>query len=105
MGCDDENNNCACNWDNGDCCADSGDKSQFDHCKDCKCLNPTYEPKNATQKKTKTTKSAKLSSGKAMATATMRTIIAVVNGMVVTAARQKTTKKAPSSSSVRNVFV
>merc|ERR1712032_79303 len=57
--CDDENNNCACNWDNGDCCADSGDKSQFDHCKDCKCLNPTYEPKKCDPKKDKNDKKCK----------------------------------------------
>ena len=35
--CDDENNHCGCNWDEGDCCGTSGIKEQFDFCKDCKC--------------------------------------------------------------------
>merc|ERR1712037_1033008 len=38
--CDDENNNCGCNWDNGDCCEKSGDKFQYSYCKACKCLDP-----------------------------------------------------------------
>merc|ERR1739848_516333 len=38
--CDDENNNCGCNWDNGDCCGKSGDNLQFAYCKACKCLDP-----------------------------------------------------------------
>merc|ERR1712032_1231384 len=33
--CDDENNNCGCNWDNGDCCGKSKDKYQFSYCKKC----------------------------------------------------------------------
>merc|ERR1712051_211445 len=39
--CDDENNNCGCDWDNGDCCGSSGDKLQFKYCKTCKCLDPS----------------------------------------------------------------
>jgi len=39
--CDDDNNNCACNWDKGDCCGTSGDNRQFDYCKTCQCLDPT----------------------------------------------------------------
>merc|ERR1712048_1084916 len=35
--CDDQNNNCGCNWDNGDCCGKSNDKYQFSYCKKCKC--------------------------------------------------------------------
>merc|ERR1711981_516975 len=38
--CDDENNNCGCNWDNGDCCGKSADKYQFSYCKKCKCSDP-----------------------------------------------------------------
>merc|ERR1712032_1814229 len=38
--CDDENNNCSCDWDGGDCCGSSGDSRQFDYCKACKCLDP-----------------------------------------------------------------
>merc|ERR1712032_1703558 len=38
--CDDENNNCGCNWDGGDCCGKSGDTRQFSYCKKCKCLDP-----------------------------------------------------------------
>merc|ERR1712147_291354 len=40
--CDDLNNNCGCDWDNGDCCGSSGDEFQFEPCKDCKCLDPSY---------------------------------------------------------------
>ena len=34
--CDDNNNNCGCGWDKGDCCGDSGKADQRKHCKDCK---------------------------------------------------------------------
>merc|ERR1712151_809728 len=46
--CDDNNNNCGCGWDKGDCCGDSSNKNQFAHCKNCKCLNPqdpNFKPK------------------------------------------------------------
>ena len=35
--CDDENNNCACEWDGGDCC---GSYVITDYCDDCDCLDP-----------------------------------------------------------------
>ena len=35
--CDDENNNCGCEWDGGDCC---GKKVKKNYCKKCKCLDP-----------------------------------------------------------------
>merc|ERR1712048_254120 len=38
--CDDNNNNCGCGWDKGDCCGDSGKEDQRKHCKECKCLDP-----------------------------------------------------------------
>merc|ERR1711915_900567 len=38
--CDDENNNCGCGWDGGDCCGDTGNKNQYGYCKLCKCLDP-----------------------------------------------------------------
>merc|ERR1712224_798809 len=41
--CDDANNNCGCNWDEGDCCGKNGDKYQFEYCLDCKCQNPQLE--------------------------------------------------------------
>jgi len=37
--CDDGNNNCACNWDGGDCCG----KVKKNYCKICKCLDPTFK--------------------------------------------------------------
>lgn len=43
--CDDGNNNCACDYDNGDCCGDSKNKNQFVYCAKkplCKCVDPTY---------------------------------------------------------------
>merc|ERR1712048_107836 len=30
--CDDDNNNCGCNWDNGDCCGSNGKKYQYGYC-------------------------------------------------------------------------
>merc|ERR1712147_398532 len=39
--CDDENNNCGCDWDGGDCCGKSGDKYQMSYCKQCKCSDPS----------------------------------------------------------------
>ena len=36
--CDDNNNNCGCGWDKGDCCGDSGKKDQRKFCKVCKVL-------------------------------------------------------------------
>merc|ERR1711939_878917 len=40
--CDDENNNCACQYDGGDCCTKSlgGKAVNTKYCKQCKCLDP-----------------------------------------------------------------
>merc|ERR1712032_755103 len=39
--CDDENNNCRCDWDGGDCCEKSNGGSVITkYCKQCKCLDP-----------------------------------------------------------------
>ena len=38
--CDDNNNNCNCDWDQGDCCGKSGEAGQFSQCLDCHCLDP-----------------------------------------------------------------
>ena len=39
--CDDENNNQACNWDNGDCCGDNVSEA---YCQECECKDPNYSP-------------------------------------------------------------
>merc|ERR1712196_690356 len=39
--CDDNNNNCGCGWDGGDCCGDSGKNKQYNYCSECACLDPT----------------------------------------------------------------
>ena len=36
--CDDDNNNCGCNWDKGDCCGTNNKYHQYSYCKQCKCL-------------------------------------------------------------------
>merc|ERR1712072_839881 len=41
--CDDENNNCGCGYDKGDCCGPNVKKS---YCKECKCKDPNYKPNN-----------------------------------------------------------
>ena len=38
--CDDNNNNCGCNWDGGDCC---GPFSGDDYCDSCDCKDPDSE--------------------------------------------------------------
>lgn len=38
--CDDTNNNCGCEYDGGDCCGKSTQKSQYGYCKDCVCKEP-----------------------------------------------------------------
>merc|ERR1712223_958288 len=35
--CDDENNNCGCDWDGGDCC---GSNVNTYYCSACECLDP-----------------------------------------------------------------
>ena len=40
--CDDSNNNCACGWDDGDCCGKKTD-SQYKFCKKCKCQDATFK--------------------------------------------------------------
>merc|ERR1712048_776498 len=40
--CDDENNNCGCGWDGGDCCGAVNKK----YCKDCGCKDPNYKPQS-----------------------------------------------------------
>merc|ERR1712216_997663 len=41
--CDDSNNNCGCDWDEGDCCGSSGKNKQFNYCSDCLCLDPNMQ--------------------------------------------------------------
>merc|ERR1712198_225880 len=42
--CDDENNNAACNWDGGDCCALTNSNADKDvYCDDCTCLDPNAQ--------------------------------------------------------------
>lgn len=48
--CDDENNNCGCNWDNGDCCGNNGNPNQKTYCKVCKCLDPNPPKPSACSK-------------------------------------------------------
>merc|ERR1711959_189466 len=44
--CDDDNNNCGCAYDGGDCCAKSlGGKVKTTYCKECKCKDPKNKPK------------------------------------------------------------
>ena len=38
--CDDGNNNCGCNWDEGDCCGSSGKVKQYSYCTACACIDP-----------------------------------------------------------------
>ena len=35
--CDDQNNNCGCDWDGGDCC---GSNVNTNYCSVCECLDP-----------------------------------------------------------------
>eukprot|EP00750_Incisomonas_marina_P012220 INCI16661.1.p1 GENE.INCI16661.1~~INCI16661.1.p1 ORF type:complete len:649 (+),score=121.52 INCI16661.1:206-1948(+) len=37
--CDDNNNNCGCDWDGGDCC---GPTNSYKTCDACECLDPNY---------------------------------------------------------------
>ena len=43
--CDDENNNCGCEWDGGDCC---GDDVKTQYCKECLCLDPSEKATTTT---------------------------------------------------------
>ena len=38
--CDDENNNCGCNYDGGACCGNTGAADQYSYCSNCACLDP-----------------------------------------------------------------
>ena len=40
--CDDETNNCGCEWDGGDCCGINANTHHF-HCSVCECLEPTVD--------------------------------------------------------------
>jgi len=42
--CDDENNNCGCEFDGGDCCAKSAGEVKTDYCEKCQCLDPKNQP-------------------------------------------------------------
>merc|ERR1712019_298281 len=42
--CDDDNNNCGCEYDGGDCC---GPAVKTTYCKQCKCLDPNYKEDNS----------------------------------------------------------
>merc|ERR1712176_1354266 len=43
--CDDNNNNCGCDYDGGDCCDSTakGKKVSKTYCKECKCKDPKYK--------------------------------------------------------------
>ena len=53
--CDDQNNNCGCEWDGGDCC---GNNVKTKYCSACQCLDPN----NATTTPVTTTLACKCSS-------------------------------------------
>merc|ERR1712048_894962 len=74
--CDDENNNCGCEYDGGDCCEQSakGGKVKTQYCKDCKCLDPKLCDGTSNSRTTKET-----------VTATTRTTTAVASTMAVIA--------------------
>jgi len=44
--CDDENNNCGCEWDGGDCC---GDDVKTQYCDECLCLDPSEKDTTTTE--------------------------------------------------------
>jgi len=46
--CDDENNNCGCGYDGGDCCKQTvkGGKVKKAYCKDCACKDPKFNHEN-----------------------------------------------------------
>merc|ERR1712032_1233742 len=49
--CDDENNNCGCEFDGGDCCAKTLKKAvNKKYCKKCECLDPKNQPGKADDK-------------------------------------------------------
>ena len=50
--CDDENNNCGCDWDGGDCC---GDNVNTYYCTKCDCLDPSFNSNTTTTTTTTTT--------------------------------------------------
>merc|ERR1711934_585820 len=41
--CDDNNNNCGCQYDGGDCCGAVNKK----YCKECKCLDPKFKKQDS----------------------------------------------------------
>jgi len=41
--CDDDNNNCACGWDGGDCCGNNGNMYQYKYCFQCACMDPDFK--------------------------------------------------------------
>ena len=48
--CDDDNNNCGCGWDGGDCCGQNGDKWQRAYCTACECLDAKDKSFNSDSK-------------------------------------------------------
>merc|ERR1712190_209119 len=81
--CDDENNNCGCDYDGGDCCAKSlGKAINKKYCKECKCKDPKNGGKDDGGKpndKPKCDKNVVMRNTKAMATATTKTTTAVAS--------------------------
>merc|ERR1719182_1164918 len=82
--CDDENNNCGCDYDGGDCCAKSLKKPvNKKYCKQCKCLDPKNGGKSDPNCKGVVVRRTT----KAMATATTKTTTAVASTTAAIAAR------------------
>merc|ERR1739848_657532 len=51
--CDDDNNNCGCKYDGGDCCKSTNKNKKLNngYCKDCSCLDPKAPKKDRSCKK------------------------------------------------------
>merc|ERR1712032_1222364 len=96
--CDDENNNCGCKWDGGDCCKKTvkGGSVSTKYCKQCKCLDPkgvhlVDAPGGVAQRSTKET-----------ATATTRTTTAAAITTVAIAVKQQSKVEKLGQNSANN---
>merc|ERR1712025_838225 len=69
--CDDENNNCGCQYDGGDCCSYT---TSVQYCQACQCLDPAHQQDFATG-------NAGILTGLVIKTATISTTTAAAVGM------------------------
>jgi hypothetical protein len=93
--CNSPNNNCACGWDGGDCCGNSGIPAQYETCGGSEavcCLNPHYDPSATTRSTTRAPETTTKSVARALVTTRTTDSTPAATAQATTKATKATTQ-------------